>query len=420
MNDDLDDLAHAAADALVSAMATDSWEAVKRRFVGLVGHARRMDATRIELAPKSGAARERAQLAQARDWSTRLRDVLDDDPAVAVGLRALLADLRAAPAASSTPMSQHARADQGSQAVNIGGNVSGNTGEVYVGVGRVDKRRFRIMLFPVTFFIRVARKVAAAHPVATATATVVVVGGVSAGVALAKEKSSTPLSSMVGTWAGSYTCAQGLTGISLQVAPVKDSTVSVLEDFYPVPANPAVPEGSVRFRGTLSGSTVRLTPISWVVHPAGYFLTPLAGALPSNNGSAFSGTVIGTGCTTFSVRRAPVNPPSSDAVGTWVGTYTCAQGLTGLRLVIQPATGDFLTATFNFYAVPTGPSVPSGSFTMTGFADPAGVFLNQDHWITQPPGYEMVNIAGSLPPAGGRTFSGSVVGCSSFSLTKTS
>ena len=43
MNDDLDDLAHAAADALVSAMATDSWEAVKRRFVGLVGHARRMD-----------------------------------------------------------------------------------------------------------------------------------------------------------------------------------------------------------------------------------------------------------------------------------------------------------------------------------------------------------------------------------------
>jgi len=128
----------------------------------------------------------------------------------------------------------------------------------------------------------------------------------------------------------------------------------------------------------------------------------------------------GTGCTTFSVNRVHGTPGASVAAGTWVGSYTCAQGLTGLRLVIQAAADDNLIATFNFYAVPNNPSVPSGSFTMTGFVDPSGVFLNQGHWISQPSGWNMVNLAGSLPTAGGKSFSGSVIGCSSFALTKAS
>jgi hypothetical protein len=57
---------------------------------------------------------------------------------------------------------------------------------------------------------------------------------------------------------------------------------------------------------------------------------------------------------------------------------------------------------------------------MTGFVDPAGVFLNQGHWISQPPGWNMVSLAGGLPIAGSKTFTGSIVGCSSFALTKTS
>ena len=227
------------------------------------------------------------------------------------------------------------------------------------------------------------------------------------------------MASLLGSWAGTYTCSQGLTGLDMQIAPSADGTVSVLEDFYPVPANPTVPDGSVRYHGTLSGSTVQLAPAGWVEQPSGYFLTPLEGPLPAAGSSVWSGTVIGSGCTTFSVNRVHGTPSATVAAGTWVGTYTCAQGLTGLRLVIQPGGGGKLAAVFNFYAAPVNPSVPSGSFTMTGFVDPAGVFLNQGHWISQPPGWNMVSLAGGLPTAGGKTFTGSVFGCSSFALTKT-
>src|ERR1700685_3012442 len=60
---DLDDLARAAADALVSAMLTDSWAAVKPRFATLVGHERRMDTAHAELTAAGGLDRDRMQLA---------------------------------------------------------------------------------------------------------------------------------------------------------------------------------------------------------------------------------------------------------------------------------------------------------------------------------------------------------------------
>jgi hypothetical protein len=173
MSGDLDDLARAAADALVSAMVTDSWEAVKRRFAALVGYERQMDAARAEIAATSGPDRGRAQLAQARAWGTRLRDMLDDDPSAARGLRALVADLGTA-SPWTAQASQHARASHTSQAVNIGGNISGITGEVYVGVGKIDKRKTNLGLAPFMFVIDSVRK-AVAHPIAATAATAVVV-----------------------------------------------------------------------------------------------------------------------------------------------------------------------------------------------------------------------------------------------------
>lgn len=301
MSEDLDDLARTASDALVSAMVTDSWEAAERRFAELVGHKRRMDATRAALAAQSGPGREKERLAQARVWSTRLRDALDDDPGAAARLRALLADLPAVPAVTA-PASQHAQADHRSQAVNVGGSISGS-GEIYIGVGKVDKRRFRIILAPLNFFVRVTKKAATAHPaIATATA-VVVAGGVAAGAALAPSGTPSPMASLVGSWQGTYTCSQGLTGMTLKVAPEKAGAVPVMFSFYPVPSNPAVPHGSATLRGTLSGTTVRITPVAWVVQPPGYVLETLVGAIP-RSGDVFTGTVSGTGCTTFSLRRA--------------------------------------------------------------------------------------------------------------------
>ena len=67
--------------------------------------------------------------------------------------------------------------------------------------------------------------------------------------------------------------------------------------------------------------------------------------------------------------------------GTWDGSYTCSQGQTGLRLVITSASGGMLTAVFNFYAIPSNPDVPSGSYAMTGTYSAAGVTLTQEYWI---------------------------------------
>jgi hypothetical protein len=179
MSSDLDDLARAAADALVSAMVTDSWETVKRRFAALAGHERRLDAARDELAATSGANRDRERLVQARAWSTRLRDALEDDPGAAEGLRALLAELDTA-TPTAAPASQHAQADHGSQAVNVGGNITGNTGEVYVGVGKVDKRKINIALAPFLFLINATKKLIAAHGAGSVAAITVVVLGTAA------------------------------------------------------------------------------------------------------------------------------------------------------------------------------------------------------------------------------------------------
>ena len=184
MSDDFDNLARVASDALVSAIATDSWEAAKRRFVAVIGHERQIDATRAELAARSGPDLARAQLAQARGWVTRLRDALDDEPGMAPDLQALLADLHmTSPPPAAAPVVQKVRAGRRSQVINVSGTtVTGNSGETYVGVGKVVKRRFGIFLSPAMVFGRAAKRVATAHPLIAGTVTfAVAAGGISGG-----------------------------------------------------------------------------------------------------------------------------------------------------------------------------------------------------------------------------------------------
>jgi hypothetical protein len=171
MGGDLDELAKVAADALVSAMVSGSWDSARHRFAAVVGHEQRMEMAQAELAAAKGEDREREQQAQAQRWTTRLRDVLDDDHRLAVDLRGLLTELGShAPAA--VPTSQHALAHDQSQAVDIGGNVSGNAGDIYTGV---SKSKINFALKPFVFVARSARRAAAACPVpATAVAVVAV------------------------------------------------------------------------------------------------------------------------------------------------------------------------------------------------------------------------------------------------------
>ncbi|BBF41831.1 bacterial surface protein [Lachnospiraceae bacterium KM106-2] len=94
--------------------------------------------------------------------------------------------------------------------------------------------------------------------------------------------------------------------------------------------------------------------------------------------------------------------------GSWVGKYKASQGDTGLRLDIDNVTSDgYATATFNFYALPTTPMIPDGSFAVKGGYDLSTgkvVFAEVD-WIVQPEGYSMIGLNGYVNVAN-RSISG--------------
>jgi hypothetical protein len=54
---------------------------------------------------------------------------------------------------------------------------------------------------------------------------------------------------------------------------------------------------------------------------------------------AFSSTHTGSGTGPAPPSAAPLVDAAPDVVGTWLGTYRCAQGRTGLRLTVAAADG---------------------------------------------------------------------------------
>ncbi len=114
---------------------------------------------------------------------------------------------------------------------------------------------------------------------------------------------------------------------------------------------------------------------------------------------------------------------ASVLTGTWEGSYTCAQGETGLRLTMTAREDGSVDAQFAFFALPANPNVPSGSFSMVGSHAREGLTLTQSRWIDQPPGYAMIDLNGDVPADDTHLLEGSVSGsdsCTTFSLRKTS
>jgi hypothetical protein len=101
--------------------------------------------------------------------------------------------------------------------------------------------------------------------------------------------------------------------------------------------------------------------------------------------------------------------------GDWEGSYTCGSAA-GLDLTIQRSgTTNALKATFTFYPLPSN-TRPVGVYDMTGtYHSASRIVLNFSRWIHQPGSYEPVDLVGAL--SGGK-FSGTVVGCSTFSVQK--
>ena len=88
--------------------------------------------------------------------------------------------------------------------------------------------------------------------------------------------------------------------------------------------------------------------------------------------------------------------------------------------MIQAGSGGALTATFNFYAVPANPGVPSGSYTMTGTSSHAGMHLSPATGSSSPPDTRWSISARRRPATAGTLLSGTVTtsGCTTFSVTK--
>lgn len=97
--------------------------------------------------------------------------------------------------------------------------------------------------------------------------------------------------------------------------------------------------------------------------------------------------------------RADAEPRSRiPPFSVWVGSYTCPQGVTALRLSIEARPSGEAVATFEFGPHPDNPKLPRGEYRMTGTVrllsrGQLQVKLAPDRWITQPEGWSMTGLA---------------------------
>jgi hypothetical protein len=110
---------------------------------------------------------------------------------------------------------------------------------------------------------------------------------------------TTPTTPKDEQWAGTYTCAQGLTDAVLHITRNADSTINGVFEFTHAPT--AV-SGSFKFRGTIDPSgNVQIAPGLWINQPPNYTATGLHGTM---QGNTFTGRMDSSRCGTFSfVRR---------------------------------------------------------------------------------------------------------------------
>ncbi len=135
-----------------------------------------------------------------------------------------------------------------------------------------------------------------ASPTATASATAAPTSAAGPGSALSPDR-------LTGTWTGTYFCPQGWTGLRLILEAASNGTLAATFDFYPIDGNSRVPSGSFTLTGSYSAQGFQLKPGHWISQPPNYLMVSLAAPAPGNDDITLTGTVVGAGCTTFSVSR---------------------------------------------------------------------------------------------------------------------
>lgn len=119
--------------------------------------------------------------------------------------------------------------------------------------------------------------------------------------------------------------------------PVEKIINSVAAEFHFYSVQGQKFEGKYLMEGIYNKETgnINLGSVKWIDKPDGDIgMVPLSGKI-SNDQSSFSGRVEFTGCQKFSLKRVSVEKGESPIAGNWKGTYTCAQGQTGLTLTIR-------------------------------------------------------------------------------------
>jgi hypothetical protein len=118
--------------------------------------------------------------------------------------------------------------------------------------------------------------------------------------------------------------------------------------------------------------------------------------------------------------------------GVWEGSYTCGQGLTKLKVLIDAKSKTNINAVFMFSSHPQNPGVPSGRFRMKGFLQtfnspdmPDLLDLKGTEWINKPAPWKgsiewrVVDLRGDISTSRGE-ITGNVpqAGCGTFELVK--
>jgi hypothetical protein len=123
-------LAALAGNTVVAAATTDAWEACRRGFARLLGRGdvkkaelaeQRLEETHKQLATAAGADLERARAAQEAQWTTRLTDLLEEDPGLEAELRSLVEEIRAQLPAGVVSAADHAVAAGGDVNISAAG-----------------------------------------------------------------------------------------------------------------------------------------------------------------------------------------------------------------------------------------------------------------------------------------------------------
>jgi hypothetical protein len=113
-------------------------------------------------------------------------------------------------------------------------------------------------------------------------------------------------------YTGEYICAQGTTGLSLQIigGETYDGIYGIFH-FRPILTNPNVPAGSFVVKGVFDEArgSIDMRPISWITRPSGYVAGGLRGT-STDGGNTFEGQITGAVylCSTFFIKKLVTSP----------------------------------------------------------------------------------------------------------------